>query len=60
MRDPKRIGKILKIIEKIWRKSPDLRFCQLIENVLGCNNESCIYYIEDDKLEKALERWNVD
>lgn len=33
MRDPKRINRILIIIEKIWEKQPDTRFNQLIDNL---------------------------
>lgn len=52
MRDKKRIPKILKLIEKIWKDSPDLRLCQLIQNCFGGFD---IYYVEDDKLEAALK-----
>ncbi len=49
MRDPKRIKPMLKLIEKIWTKNPDLRLGQLIGNIL---EDRCpeLYYIEDDKL----------
>ena len=33
MRDPKRIQKILELINQIWMKDPDLRFQQLIYNL---------------------------
>lgn len=51
MRDPKRIKRILLIIEKIWTDNPDLRLCQLIGNcwIVGDN-----YHREDDELEKKL------
>lgn len=55
MRDPKRIDKILKLIKKIWKKSPDLRLTQLIMNALSMNSDP--YYIEDDILEKALTEY---
>ena len=52
MRDPKRIPKILKEIEKIWEKCPDMRLGQLIANVLDSPN---LYYTEDDDLVKYME-----
>ena len=53
MRDPKRIKRILKLVEEVWMKSPDLRLTQLIMNALGINYDP--YYIEDDRLESALK-----
>ncbi|MCK9369520.1 hypothetical protein M0R04_06405 [Candidatus Dojkabacteria bacterium] len=51
MRDPKRIPKIIKRLEKIWKKLPDLRIGQLIENVFRGNG----YYYEDDEYIQILE-----
>ncbi len=51
MRDPKRIPKILKAIEKVWEKYPDMRLGQLITNVI---EEEHLFYIEDDSLIKVL------
>jgi uncharacterized protein YihD (DUF1040 family) len=53
MRDPKRIKRILKIVNHIWDKAPDIRLTQLIMNALEMNSDP--YYIEDDKLENALK-----
>lgn len=53
MRDPARINHILKLVEKIWVKHPDLRLTQLIMNALRMNSDP--YYVEDDKLEDALK-----
>ena len=52
MRDPKRIPKILKEIEKIWEENPDLRLGQLIANVV---DESAIYFVEDEYLIDELK-----
>lgn len=30
MRDPKRISKLMSLLQEIWEKAPDLRFFQLI------------------------------
>lgn len=51
-RNPDRINKVLKLIEKVWRKYPDLRLCQLIHN---CFVASDLYYKEDEELIKALK-----
>jgi len=53
MRNSKRILRILNLIQKIWKKHPDLRLCQLIENAVP-HNDNCIYYDEDDVLEIGL------
>ena len=55
MRDPARIKRMLKLVEKIWSDSPDLRLTQLIMNALRMNSDP--YYIEDDKLEDALKSY---
>ena len=53
MKDPKRIKKILKLIERIWIKHPNLRLCQLIGNGF---EKGDLYYIEDDMLEESLKK----
>jgi uncharacterized protein YihD (DUF1040 family) len=58
MRDPKRIKRILTIVENIWEKNPDLRLTQLIMNALSMSSDP--YYIEDDDLEKALNNMLVN
>lgn len=52
MKDPKRIKKIIKELERLWRKHPDLRFGQLLINVYI--NGTDLYYIEDEMLLKKL------
>ena len=58
MRDPKRIHKILKEIEKLWQKesNQDMRFGQLLENYIFPIVETAqggisalTYFQEDDK-----------
>jgi uncharacterized protein YihD (DUF1040 family) len=58
MRDPKRIKKMLKQIEKIWTKNPDLRLFQLLLNPLGLSGNTSIYYLEDDVLVIALKYYD--
>ena len=52
MRNPKRISKILKELEEIWKRNPDLRLMQLIVNVFGEEN---LYYLEEDELISNLK-----
>lgn len=33
MREPERIKRVLTLIEKIWSRTPDIRFNQLIDNL---------------------------
>lgn len=57
MRDPKRIDRILKLLNKIWKKKTNLRLCQLIGN---CFRDNDNYYKEDDELEERLRKtYNV-
>lgn len=51
MRNPKRIKKVLALIEAIWTTNPDLRLMQLLGNVLPRGDN---YYEEDDRLFQAL------
>ena len=62
MRDPNRIPEILKELEKIWSKYPDLRLGQLIINLSyvkrrnsGLNRENVIYYEEDEDFLEFLK-----
>lgn len=53
MRNPERIDFVLNEIKNIWSSYPDLRLCQLLENVKP-NNLHDMYYIEDEQLIKLL------
>lgn len=53
MRNPERIDFILNEIKNIWSSYPDLRLCQLLENVKP-NNLYDMYYIEDELLVELL------
>ena len=53
MRDPKRIERLIDLIDVIWSKNPHLRFCQIIGNCYSCQDDT--YYIEDKDLEKRLK-----
>lgn len=52
MRDPQ-IPKILKEVEKYWKKYPDLRLGQLLIDVMRISDD--LFYIEDDKLIERLK-----
>lgn len=54
MRDPQRIDRILNLISTIWHKSPDLRLGQLL--FIFADFVDDIFYYEDDKTEKLLEK----
>lgn len=55
MRDLERINRIMNLIRRIWKKNPDLRLCQLIENCFdtGLHNGN-LYYVEDKELENII------
>jgi uncharacterized protein YihD (DUF1040 family) len=59
MRDPKRIKRILKLIEKIWTRYPDMRLGQLLNNFVWIDAKG-IFYGEDDETEKMLEAYVKD
>lgn len=64
MRDKQRINRIIKDIEKIWMKMPDMRFIQFIIYLYSMirKNDTTIdekfdpFYYEDHDLEKTLKR----
>lgn len=62
MRDPKRIKRILRLVEELWNLFPDERFFQLLYNYtrLGTRTENPgtikdPFHYEDDIIEKELE-----
>ena len=55
MRDPNRIPEILKRLEKLWQKYPDLRLGQLISNVFADP-----YDFEDEYFMDELEDFYND
>lgn len=56
MRDPARIDPILDALRDYWKASPDLRLCQLIENLIAQEQPGhCIYAVEDDVLLDKLK-----
>lgn len=57
MRDENRIPKIMALIEEVWKKVPDWRFGQLIENLKRYIGVQDLFYIEDDKLEEYIKNY---
>ncbi len=53
MRDPNRIDEILNTVKTVWNQYPDMRFGQLVVNVLGVDP----FYVEDDVILKAFQNW---
>lgn len=54
MRDINRIEPMLQVIKQIWEKNPDLRFGQLICNIVP---EEKLFCIEDDKMFEEMRKW---
>jgi len=57
MRDPKRIPRIMDLLQTEWEKHPDLRFGQLIYNLLDGiwdTTEVWFFLLEDDLMEQRL------
>lgn len=61
-RDPDRIPQILRLIERIWRASPNMRLGQLLCNALayreelpGSNVFDAAYSLEDSEVLDGLE-----
>ena len=52
MRDQSRIYDYISTLAEIWYKYPDLRFSQLVLNVIGLND----YYIEDDEIFEQFKK----
>ena len=50
-----RIDKFLEELGEIWKKHPELRLGQLIDNTLL--EEEDLYYISDTKLLERLKEW---
>ncbi len=54
-RDPARIPEMLRLLEQVWQKQPDLRLCQLLVNHVRPTSPCPeIYYVEDDVLLRRL------
>ena len=59
MRDSNRIDEILDYLRQQWKKNPDLRLGQIIENAVGTKGgeHQCIFGIEDDVMLQLLRNF---
>ena len=51
-------ARILKKLKAVWDRNPQMRFCQLIENLTpACEHPHtcCIFHVEDSTFEKQLD-----
>lgn len=55
MRDVSRIPRITEVLEDIWRRVPQWRLGQLIENIKAFSGKDDLFYIEDDEMENILK-----
>jgi len=57
MRDPDRIPRVIKKLQEVWEKFPDLRLGQLVDNARMCSQHNYVdvFSIEDDAIEEGLE-----
>lgn len=59
-RDPQRIVDIMEIFMRVWERYPDIRFGQLISNILSTSTayrNTDIFYIEDDKWLEMIQEF---
>lgn len=56
MRDEKRIKRILNLLEEIWNKHSDERLGQLLINIGIAEDTMPLWSIEDDDMEKGLNK----
>jgi len=54
MRDPKRIDKIIKKLQELWKRHPDWRFTQLLLNIVEIKSPA-LFYMEDEQLLEKIE-----
>ena len=62
MRDVNRIKPLLKQIEELWLKCPDLRLTQLLSNAALSESvwsDNDLYHLEDDKLSDAILKYHL-
>lgn len=55
MRDPARIAPLLQKLEHYWRKNPDLRLGQIVENAKTQVTRTDTFYVEDEQVEEGLK-----
>ena len=58
MREQERIDRITNLINTMWKKTPDMRFGQLLINIGVMEDDMVMWNIEDDKWEEHLLKIN--
>lgn len=60
MRDINRIDMYMELLTRIWKEFPDLRFGQLLANMLGFIQQEThedIFFTEDEEFFAAFVKW---
>lgn len=60
MRNPGRIDMYMELLTRIWKEFPDLRFGQLLANMLGYiqqENNVDIFFLEDEQFFISFVKW---
>ena len=65
MRNPQRIAPIMERLTKLWEKYPDLRFGQMVENIILSVSpgssvvgiETILWNWEEDQWNEAINKW---
>lgn len=56
MRDINRIDTFCDRLKEVWKTNPDLRFFQLINNIMSYYDDLDMYYVEDDEAINIIEK----
>lgn len=60
MRDPERIDRMIELLRDVWSQVPDWRLTQLVINASDTHHDcGPVFYLEDDALERRLQRLSV-
>lgn len=57
LRDIRRIEPLIEEFKVLWEKHPDLRFGQLVCNIMP---EDKLYYVEDDIMLDKIKKWGIE
>ncbi len=57
MRKKSRIPKVLKEIERVWKKNSQLRLMQLLRCI---NNNEDAFYVEEDELLERIKKFDKE
>lgn len=60
MRDPERIEEILDLFRTVWKKAPDLRFCQIVKILEAKGGVEYTFYTEDHIIKNDLIKFKKE